>query len=880
MTGLASASGLSEIESHKKVINAVDGLLELKKQGVGTSAEIKDEDSQSLQETMAALHKRREVSVTPVSSLQKPKLSYDVNLDTGQTSTQLSDSKVSDIPAVPTTSTNSTLSGRTCNIFKAEIPCTSSKMEKSKSEPKPQTEFRIQINRKNEVYLCNTETGEIKPLHRVKPAKKSSRPNSRATPVLDQPSNVPTNSKSMSLGPPLHPVRVAAPEQDVIHETTNTGVKSEQSQQVTQTAHVDVSVSGMSGTSSHIPKPSSSQLMSEPDSVTFPDKPVTSSVSKMSQSELVVKPSQINKSNMLVTPPHVSKVVITRKPTVALPSSSKGQSTAIVTANQKPNRRKPKYIIHNAHGKMSRYTIELQEALDSCVESMLATDRDDNSVTLFGPDNTSDTVAKADKSLPEGTIPTSDVTSSRDIPQMTRPDKHCPSLGHEVIVEKTTDTTPPLLEVSPPLLEPAISHQLTSSGEEGSSQPPQLTPENNTSIKTASTARTTAKNRKCPGYLQDILQNSPPNLKLEKAFNSYWSRAAPFCSLCTAFSRGKGCGGGMPPDWKYCDPVEKPSTSPVWLSSSHFVTYKDLNSMALSKRGTDGGDSSLLLSCRDCGVCVHSGCYGVTVLPSSADRVDWTCDKCRAGMHQVYCCLCYVRGGALKRTTDARWAHILCALLLPGVAFKDSVCKEPISVLSVSKVNIEIECMFCGSRCGACIQCNHARCQNMFHPMCALLSGAQFHISPWSNNSTQMSVSCKGHAHKHDKICSIHKGQLVWARHKNRRYYKGRIANISEIQFYMVLFSDGSFSDDLYPEDITNFSCTRDGPPHVGADVEVLWNNGRKYSGQFRGTNHQLMFTVVFEDSSQLILKRESIYSLDEDMPKRVKGRLDLQRKR
>jgi hypothetical protein len=55
-----------------------------------------------------------------------------------------------------------------------------------------------------------------------------------------------------------------------------------------------------------------------------------------------------------------------------------------------------------------------------------------------------------------------------------------------------------------------------------------------------------------------------------------------------------------------------------------------------------------------------------------------------------FCCLCYVRGGALKRTTDARWAHILCALLLPGVAFKDSVCKEPISVLSVSKVNIQI----------------------------------------------------------------------------------------------------------------------------------------------------------------------------------------------
>jgi hypothetical protein len=34
------------------------------------------------------------------------------------------------------------------------------------------------------------------------------------------------------------------------------------------------------------------------------------------------------------------------------------------------------------------------------------------------------------------------------------------------------------------------------------------------------------------------------------------------------------------------------------------------------------------------------------------------------------------------------------------------------------------------------------------------------------------------------------------------------------------------------------------------------------------------LFQVDFEDGSHLVLKREAIYSLDEDMPKRVKGRL------
>lgn len=41
-----------------------------------------------------------------------------------------------------------------------------------------------------------------------------------------------------------------------------------------------------------------------------------------------------------------------------------------------------------------------------------------------------------------------------------------------------------------------------------------------------------------------------------------------------------------------------------------------------------------------------------------------------------------------------------------------------------------------------------------------------------------------------------------------------------------------------------NFACAKDGPPHVGTNVEVLWSDGKRYSGQFHGTNHQLMFTV------------------------------------
>lgn len=37
---------------------------------------------------------------------------------------------------------------------------------------------------------------------------------------------------------------------------------------------------------------------------------------------------------------------------------------------------------------------------------------------------------------------------------------------------------------------------------------------------------------------------------------------------------------------------------------------------------------------------------------------------------------------------------------------------------------------------------------------------------------------------------------------------------------------------------------------------------------------HLIIFQVEFEDDSQLTVKREDVYSLDEELPKRVKARL------
>ncbi|XP_076623452.1 lysine-specific demethylase 4C isoform X1 [Colletes latitarsis] len=364
-----------------------------------------------------------------------------------------------------------------------------------------------------------------------------------------------------------------------------------------------------------------------------------------------------------------------------------------------------------------------------------------------------------------------------------------------------------------------------------------------------------------PGHISDMLYPIVPNNDLLKAFNDYWSAQISHCAICAPFTSScNGYGRLMPPDWKYCKPTVLPESSPIWVSASVFV--------ANSKEQIVEPENDKLLRCRECHVTVHASCYGITVLPT--DLRNWACDKCRAGKTQVMCCLCPMRGGALKRTSDSNWAHILCALLLPGVTFKDAINKDPINVLTMRPDIVSQLCCYCGQKDGACLNCS--QCSNLFHPSCGLISGATFTIPVY--NSPELQVTCDGHDDGKEKIPTIRQGEVVWAKHRNTRYYKAKVDSIHDTLFYMVTFSDDSFSEDLYPSDITNYDPGN--PPQQGAAVIVKWTDENLYDGIFEGTNHRIMYTVIFEDGSQLVLKRNEIYSLQEDMPKRVRSRLSV----
>ncbi|KAF7379079.1 hypothetical protein HZH66_015313 [Vespula vulgaris] len=364
-----------------------------------------------------------------------------------------------------------------------------------------------------------------------------------------------------------------------------------------------------------------------------------------------------------------------------------------------------------------------------------------------------------------------------------------------------------------------------------------------------------------PGHISDMLNPNIPSNDLMKAFNDYWSAQISHCAICATFASTR-CGNSqlMPPDWKYCKPTILPESSPIWVSATLFAVN--------SKEQAIESENDKLLRCRECHVTVHASCYGITVLPT--DPSNWACDKCKAGKTDVMCCLCPMRGGAVKRTSDGGWAHILCALILPGVTFKDAINKDPINVLTIRTDILKQQCCYCGYSDGACLSCS--QCNNLFHPSCGLVAGATFVIPVY--NSQELQVTCHGHDDGKEKIPIIRQGETVWAKHRNSRYYKAKVESIKDTLFYMVTFSDNSFSDDLYPLDIINYDPGK--PPQVGAAVTVNWTDGEVYDGTFEGTNHQIMYTVIFEDGSQLALKRNDIYSLQEDMPKRVRSRLSV----
>lgn len=134
-------------------------------------------------------------------------------------------------------------------------------------------------------------------------------------------------------------------------------------------------------------------------------------------------------------------------------------------------------------------------------------------------------------------------------------------------------------------------------------------------------------------------------------------------------------------------------------------------------------ENNLFLQCDKCRMMVHARCYGEL---EPVDGVLWLCNLCRPGAPDTPppCCLCPVIGGAMKPTTDGRWAHLACAIWIPETCLSDIKRMEPIDGLNrISKDRWKLLCSICGVAYGACIQCSNNSCRVAYHPLCARAAG-------------------------------------------------------------------------------------------------------------------------------------------------------------
>ncbi|KAJ8271365.1 hypothetical protein COCON_G00102240 [Conger conger] len=377
-----------------------------------------------------------------------------------------------------------------------------------------------------------------------------------------------------------------------------------------------------------------------------------------------------------------------------------------------------------------------------------------------------------------------------------------------------------------------------------------------------------------------LWRNRKPNFFAEREYNAAVARMEPYCAVCTLFMPYYKPGGTVEESRVVVEEVPGSTKALPGLRTKPLipeVCFWKRESGPPSAPLEEAGPSPLI-SCRRCCVKVHASCYGV---PAHDVCEDWSCDRCVNGDITADCCLCNLRGGALKQTTDNKWAHVICAVAIPEVRFGNEEERVAIDISRIPPQRYKLKCVYCRKRIkkvwGACVQCSCGRCLTSFHVTCAHATGVTMEPDDWPHvvfvtchRHQSRSPTAKSNACKKDIVL----GQTVITKHKNLRYYGSRVTHVMAQTFYEVVFDDGSFSNDTFPEDIVSRDCVRLGPPAEGEEVQVKWPDGLFYGAKYLGSNTSYMYQVEFEDGSQVMAKREDVYTLDEDLPKKVKGRL------
>uniref|UniRef100_A0A8B9LIH2 Lysine-specific demethylase 4B n=1 Tax=Astyanax mexicanus TaxID=7994 RepID=A0A8B9LIH2_ASTMX len=369
-----------------------------------------------------------------------------------------------------------------------------------------------------------------------------------------------------------------------------------------------------------------------------------------------------------------------------------------------------------------------------------------------------------------------------------------------------------------------------------------------------------------------LWQNRSPNFLAEKQFNAAMATIEPHCAVCMLFCPYSQPHKEPPAVAKsLCGTRTRPLVPEMCFSAGAENTEPLPSSARIGEDGT-----SVLLACTSCNLQVHASCYGVK---PDTKQEGWMCSRCSAVAWTAACCLCNLRGGALKMTTDDRWVHVICAIAVAEARFVNSVEREPVDVSAIPDTRKSLKCIYCHKttkqNCGACIQCSFENCSTSFHVTCAHLAGVVMKPADWPY---VVSVTCHKHRQTSLKVKSgprdLSLGQEAIGRSSDGWFYRCTIIGLASQTYYEVNFDDGSYCDNIFPENVLSHDCLRNGPPELGEFVVVNTVDGRVLNASFVKEHVHKFYQVEFQDESQLMLKQTEIHSLNQELPKRVMTRL------
>ncbi|XVF10053.1 hypothetical protein REPUB_Repub07fG0150500 [Reevesia pubescens] len=152
-------------------------------------------------------------------------------------------------------------------------------------------------------------------------------------------------------------------------------------------------------------------------------------------------------------------------------------------------------------------------------------------------------------------------------------------------------------------------------------------------------------------------------------------------------------------------------------------------------RWVEDWDYNKIIICNRCQIAVHQECYGAR---NVRDFTSWVCKACEKPEVTRECCLCPVKGGALKPTdVDTLWVHVTCAWFQPEVSFASDEKMEPaLGILSIPSNSFVKICVICNQIHGSCTQC--CKCSTYYHAMCASRAGYRMELHCLEKNGRQI----------------------------------------------------------------------------------------------------------------------------------------------